>query len=158
MNSNCLEDLQCPACAQLGPFEISVKVFAVMHDDGIDEYVGNSEWNEESVMSCKHCDHEGVVKDFRVSGWEVTPENPLMEGERVFYSPLMHDAPESDQGWYTLSVVASREIEDEGDQAPTRVILKRADGTGFYAPVEKVTRYNPHEVDIDVSIGKRDVA
>lgn len=64
-NDNCLAGMRCPKCRSLGPFDILSKVWARVHDDGIEDYEG-CEWDGPSKCFCLECHHDATVADFTV--------------------------------------------------------------------------------------------
>ena len=66
-NENCLEGMQCPNpdCGSYGPFVITVVTDALHHDDGIEDYPGDTEWDNDSVCKCKVCEFISTVQAFR---------------------------------------------------------------------------------------------
>tara|TARA_A100001515_G_scaffold22984_1_gene17719 strand:+ start:278 stop:502 length:225 start_codon:yes stop_codon:yes gene_type:complete len=65
MNKNCLAGIQCPECLSDGPFVIEVSSTVLMSDDGWDENVSDTYWNDSSYCRCDKCDHVGIVSDFK---------------------------------------------------------------------------------------------
>ena len=65
MNTNCLKGIQCPECGSEGPFRIDVSTTVTMHDDGWDENVSDTTWEDHSWCCCDACDCVGVVADFK---------------------------------------------------------------------------------------------
>lgn len=66
-NTNCLSGLQCPNCSSLEPFAIEVVTTFRVYDDGLDERLDGSEWDESSYCECCKCAHAGIVKDFTLA-------------------------------------------------------------------------------------------
>ena len=68
-NTNCLEGIRCPKCAQEDRFMIAAKIIAEVTDDGADVaspmYGNGFEWDDDSYCRCPECDFEGKLKDFR---------------------------------------------------------------------------------------------
>lgn len=62
-NTNCLKGLQCPNCGSLGPFRIAAKSWFMVYDSGTDNH-GDVEWDNNSAVICRACDHEGTIKSF----------------------------------------------------------------------------------------------
>lgn len=62
-NINCLVDMKCPKCGNLGPFVIAGEIFALVSDDGVDE-TWDFDWSPSSYCRCRACDHAGQVGDF----------------------------------------------------------------------------------------------
>jgi DNA-directed RNA polymerase subunit RPC12/RpoP len=67
INTNVLEDIACPNCGSRSCFKIIVSCIADVLDDGIDG-TEDSDWDEQSHIDCKECQHSGIVKDFTVKG------------------------------------------------------------------------------------------
>ena len=65
MNTNCLKGIQCPECGSEGPFVIEVSTTVLMSDDGWDEHVSDTIWEDTSYCRCDDCDHVGEVADFK---------------------------------------------------------------------------------------------
>lgn len=65
-NANCLAGMKCPKCGSLGPFEIQVRAWATMHDDGAEEYV-EPDWENGDHCRCLgcDCDYRGSVSCFK---------------------------------------------------------------------------------------------
>lgn len=65
-NENCLIGMKCPECGSEGPFKISVRAWATVHDDGTDEDEA-VEWDDDSACICKEygCSFRGKVRDFK---------------------------------------------------------------------------------------------
>ena len=64
-NTNCLANMACPQCKSYGPFDIEVKKWMTMHDDGSEESEdGTEEWGDDSRCHCLNCDYTAKVKDF----------------------------------------------------------------------------------------------
>ena len=67
-NINCLKGIQCPKCGSEGPFVIEVTTTVLMSDDGWDEHVSDTIWEDTSYCRCVDCDHVGKVVDFKQAG------------------------------------------------------------------------------------------
>jgi hypothetical protein len=65
MNTNCLKGIQCPECGSEGPFVIEVSTTVLMSDDGWDENVSDTIWEDDSYCRCDNCDRVGDVGDFK---------------------------------------------------------------------------------------------
>ena len=67
-NTDVLAGKRCPnpKCGSYGPFLISAMVCVLADDIGteVDEATA-PEWEDSSPISCKACDHDGTVKDFK---------------------------------------------------------------------------------------------
>ncbi len=64
-NTNCLENIKCPACGNEESFRIAAKTIATVTDDGTDDY-GDMEWDDDSYAECAECYRHGTLKDFKV--------------------------------------------------------------------------------------------
>lgn len=63
-NTNFLDGMKCPRCNSEGPFKIAVCIMAMVHDSGVDEHVGNYEWDDNATCICCNCDLIETVEDF----------------------------------------------------------------------------------------------
>lgn len=63
-NTNCLEGFKCPACGAEDEFRITISQTAIVNDDGVEDVVGDNEWESNSACQCGACDHEGKVWQF----------------------------------------------------------------------------------------------
>jgi hypothetical protein len=61
-NSNCLEGVRCPQCAQENSL-ITATMTCDVTDDG-SERLGDHYWDGDSFTHCPECEHEGALKDF----------------------------------------------------------------------------------------------
>lgn len=66
-NNNCLEDKACPKCGSRGSFHIACTTIMDVDDSGTDDPQG-AEWDENSYIQCRHCDHDGTVGEFTIDG------------------------------------------------------------------------------------------
>jgi hypothetical protein len=64
-NTNCLENIKCPACGNEESFRIAAKTIATVTDDGTEEH-GDMEWDDDSYAECTACPRHGTLKDFTV--------------------------------------------------------------------------------------------
>lgn len=70
-NTNRLAGMKCPnpECEDpYGPFYISTIVSVLANDTGTEVEGGDdwdAEWEDSSAISCKACEHDGTVKDFK---------------------------------------------------------------------------------------------
>jgi hypothetical protein len=69
-NTNCLHDIQCPACGNESRFKIVALVTADVRDDGA-EFHGDAEWTDESPISCPECERSGKLGEFRCRTYNV---------------------------------------------------------------------------------------
>lgn len=67
-NINCLEGIKCPGCESEGPFEIGITGTALVSDNGIEDYVGDSYWDDDSYIICPQCGESGKVREFHLGG------------------------------------------------------------------------------------------
>ena len=78
-NSNCLENVHCPACGFEDGFwiDVVIQTRVYMTDDGHDlDDAMDSEWDDASTITCGSCGHAGVVRDFRPRLAAATPTRP----------------------------------------------------------------------------------
>jgi hypothetical protein len=69
-NTGCLEGMQCPQCGSDGPFRIACQVLVLMGDEGTEDDLSGSEWEDNSLCECDECDHSGTVKDYTIQQTE----------------------------------------------------------------------------------------
>jgi hypothetical protein len=62
-NTNCLENIQCPACGNEESFRIAATTMLTVTDDGTDDY-SDTEWDNDSYIECTACHRHGSLKDF----------------------------------------------------------------------------------------------
>lgn len=68
-NTNCLEGMKCPSCGSEGPFNVHISGYMDISDDGTDLHsLGDTEWGDESDISCNGCGAHGKVAGFRTDG------------------------------------------------------------------------------------------
>ena len=72
-NTNCLEDIQCPACGNEESFRIAATTIVTVTDDGTDD-PGDMEWDDESYAECAGCFRHGTLKDFEVTDRDRIPD------------------------------------------------------------------------------------
>jgi hypothetical protein len=68
-NTNCLQGMQCPKCKSLEPFAIEVTTTFRVFDEGTEDQIGDTNWDEDSYCECCECCEcvfTGTVKDFTV--------------------------------------------------------------------------------------------
>lgn len=65
MNTNVLAGLQCPECKSDGPYQMTMKCFAEVADDGIDQ-TWEHEWGPTDFCRCIHCNFTGKVRNFEI--------------------------------------------------------------------------------------------
>lgn len=65
-NVNCLEGIRCPRCGYERSFEIEIRKFVTVYDDGMDDTGGDTHWDDDSFFQYNQCQFEGRVKDFRL--------------------------------------------------------------------------------------------
>ncbi len=64
-NTNCLENIKCPACGNEESFRIAGTTIFTVTDDGTEDH-GDIEWDDESYAECTACLRHGTLKDFQV--------------------------------------------------------------------------------------------
>ena len=64
-NENCLEGIKCPKCDQEDRFGIACDILMLVTDQGTEEQLSDTEWDEDSYIECRECLHHGRVSDFR---------------------------------------------------------------------------------------------
>ena len=57
--------LACPACQSDQSLQVQVTTMADLSADG-SEPTGDREWQDNSFIRCRACNHTGTVKDFTV--------------------------------------------------------------------------------------------
>jgi hypothetical protein len=62
-NTNCLENIKCPACGNEDTFRIAATAMFTVSDDGTEDH-GDVEWDDDSYAECAGCYHHGTLKDF----------------------------------------------------------------------------------------------
>jgi hypothetical protein len=65
-NSNCLENIQCPACGNEDSFRIAGTAIFTVTDDGTEDH-GDIEWNGDSYAECTQCCRHGTLKEFETA-------------------------------------------------------------------------------------------
>lgn len=65
-NTNCLSGMQCPKCKSLEPFAIEVLTTFRVFDEGTDDQIGDTNWDDDSYCECCACVFAGTVRDFTV--------------------------------------------------------------------------------------------
>lgn len=88
-NSNCLKDLQCPACGNAARLRIEGTSMFTVTDDGTDDYE-NVEWDNESYTECPECRHSDTLKDFSTRARQTAHEKPPLVTKRLTSSPMFH--------------------------------------------------------------------
>lgn len=74
MNTNCLQGVMCPQCGHTTDFHIVVEASVLMTDEGHDNNPHDTEWNENSGITCPRCRFQDIVDEFRHPGFFVTFE------------------------------------------------------------------------------------
>jgi hypothetical protein len=64
-NTNCLDNIKCPACGNEESFRIAATTIVTVTDDGTDD-PGDMEWDDDSYAECTQCYRHGTLKDFEV--------------------------------------------------------------------------------------------
>ena len=67
-NSNCLTGMQSPKCKSLEPFAIGITTTVRVFDDGTDDQLSDTHWDDDSYCECCQCAFAGTVADFTRSG------------------------------------------------------------------------------------------
>ena len=62
-NTNCLENIKCPACGNEEWFRIAATTIVTVTDDGTED-LGDMEWDDDSYAECAQCHRHGTLKDF----------------------------------------------------------------------------------------------
>jgi hypothetical protein len=65
-NTNCLENIKCPACGNEESFRIAATTIVTVTDDGTEDH-GDMEWDDDSYAECPKCHRHGTLKDFQVT-------------------------------------------------------------------------------------------
>ncbi len=63
-NTNCLEDVRCPACGNEDTFRFAVITMATVTDDGAEVEHGDMEWDQNSYAECVNCKEHGKLAHF----------------------------------------------------------------------------------------------
>jgi hypothetical protein len=64
-NTNSLKNKRCPRCGSLGPFEVVVSMWVLLHDDGADYAEnGSMEYDGSSPARCSSCNHQAEFRQF----------------------------------------------------------------------------------------------
>lgn len=66
-NTNCLENIKCPACGNEESFRIAARTMVTVIDQGVEDH-GDMEWDVDSYAECGECCRHGTLKDFKVLG------------------------------------------------------------------------------------------
>jgi hypothetical protein len=77
-NTNCLENIKCPACGNEDTFRITGTSIFTVTDDGTEDH-GDVEWDDDSDAECVGCHHHGTLKDF--AGHVSVPEPSLVPAD-----------------------------------------------------------------------------
>ena len=64
-NDNCLAGIQCPKCGSEETFFIVGTAVLEVTDDGVEDF-NDADWEEDSYIRCRACDHQATVKDFTI--------------------------------------------------------------------------------------------
>lgn len=64
-NENCLEGYECPKCGNHEAFKVHVLTAIEMFDDGTGEH-DDTEWDDDSHMTCVPCGHGAQAKEFEL--------------------------------------------------------------------------------------------
>jgi Zn ribbon nucleic-acid-binding protein len=63
-NTNCLEGVRCPVCANEDTFFIEIRALATLTDAGVEES-DDHEWDDTGYTQCPECREEGTLAHFR---------------------------------------------------------------------------------------------
>jgi hypothetical protein len=66
-NTNCLHGMRCPKCKSLEPFAIGITTTVRVFDDGTDDQLSDTHWDEHSYCECAGCLFAGTVKDCTIA-------------------------------------------------------------------------------------------
>ena len=72
INTNCLEGLRCPKCAQEDRLLINAIVTCDVTDNGSEPVDENHFWNDLSLTTCPKCDYFGQLKEFYITSQSLT--------------------------------------------------------------------------------------
>lgn len=73
MNTNCLKGVMCPKCGHTERFAFLVSMWVIVEDEGTDPNVAQAiEWDENTMVACKACDHREQLANFTLPGFYVT--------------------------------------------------------------------------------------
>ncbi len=64
-NTNCLDNIKCPACGNEELFRIAASTTVTVTDDGVEDH-GDMEWDDDSYAECAECCKHGTLRDFRI--------------------------------------------------------------------------------------------
>lgn len=73
-NTNCLEGLACPCCAQEDEVLVYARVWVALRDDGTDPFAdslknrGDTDYDDGSAAECPCCGYIGKMNNFRRAG------------------------------------------------------------------------------------------
>ena len=63
-NENCLRGMRCPHCGSEGPFGIAIDAVYLVSDDGVEEQLGDNDWDAASYCECRACGNAQTVGAF----------------------------------------------------------------------------------------------
>lgn len=66
-NTHYLEGFKCPECGHEDSFKIAVDVVMRVFDDGIEDMLSDTCWDDESYCECDSCSYHATIKDFTCS-------------------------------------------------------------------------------------------
>lgn len=150
MNSNCLAGIACPTCDGTGPFNIEVTTTALMFDDGVEKFSGDTTWDDDSPIHCLNCNIRALVKDFSVENWPINVDYPIEPGDRLYFTDPDTSGENGSSGWY--QVVTAPIVEDETgdkklltDEAYNKIAVKLVNdaGTEIEAYPQELSRKAP---------------
>lgn len=72
-NQNCLQGVMCHQCGNTERFAMLVNLWVIVEDEGTDEDVNQAiEWDDNTMVACKTCDHREQLANFKQPGFYVT--------------------------------------------------------------------------------------
>jgi hypothetical protein len=79
-NTNCLEGMKCPKCAQEESLKIEATCLFTVTDDGTEDDGDGREWSDTNYCECTECGHRGIVTDFTIEKWDTdTSAKPTLQ-------------------------------------------------------------------------------
>jgi Zn ribbon nucleic-acid-binding protein len=67
INSNCLHGMQCPRCNSFEPFAIGITTTVRVYNCGVEDQLGDNNWDESSYCECCKCSFAARVADFTLT-------------------------------------------------------------------------------------------
>ncbi len=84
-NTNCLENILCPACGNEESFRIAGTTIFTVTDDGTEDH-GDIEWHDDSYAECAQCHRHGSLKDFTMKRSSLPPNPDGMNFDRASWA------------------------------------------------------------------------